>query len=487
MSRSVHAFTDDALGTHDAVGLAAEIASGSVSASEAVEAAIARAEAVNGELNAIAEPAVERAREMASAGTTGVFAGVPTYIKDTDPVAGIPNRMGSRATPSGPADESSPFVVQYESTGVISLGQSTLPEFGLTATTEPLLTGVTRNPWSLDHSTGGSSGGSAALVAAGVVPIAHANDGGGSIRIPAANCGLVGLKPTRGRIRQTDLPKVIPVDIVAQGVVSRTVRDTAMFLRGAEQHYENPDLPGIGHVTEALDEKLRVGMITADAEGVIFDSRSVSETERVGRLLESLGHRVEPIDHPFPAWFIDAFLVYWGLFPALLWRMGKRAIGQDFDREQLEPWTKHLIKHFNRNVASVPRAVRRLKRFEEEYRAVFADYDVLLSPTLGRPVPEIGYFDPSIAGDVHMARVISHVPITPMQNAGGALPSRCRSRPTMVVARSAFISAPTWGRKRSFFASPCSSNRRARGRPWPTGHSGLEPRCRRVRESRQSG
>lgn len=419
MSRSIHSFTDDALGTHDAVGLAAEIAAGTVSADEAIDAALARAGAVDGELNAILTPTVDRARAMAAVGTSGVFAGVPTYIKDTDPVEGVPNTFGSRAMPTTPAKESSPFVQQYETTGVLPLGTSTLPEFGLTATTEPLLSGITRNPWSLDHSAGGSSGGSAALVASGVVPIAHANDGGGSIRIPASNCGLVGLKPTRDRIKTLELPKIIPLNIGVQGVVSRTVRDTAMFLHGAELHYRNDDLPAVGHVTDPLDRPLRVGVITTDATGVALDSRSVSETHRIAALCESLGHRVDAIDNPFPARFIDDFLVFWGFFPALLWRMGTKAISEDFDRDQLEPWTKYLVKHFNRNAARMPKVVRRLRRFEALYRGVFHGYDVLLSPTLGKPIPEIGYFDTTIAGEIHMARAKSHVPITPFQNVSG--------------------------------------------------------------------
>lgn len=420
MARSLHAFTDDALGTHDAVALAAEIAAGNISPHEAIDAALARAETVNGDLNAIVEPTVERAQRMASAVASGVFAGVPTYIKGTDAIEGVANRMGSRAMPDTPAAASSPFVVQYESTGVVPLGISTLPEFGLTAATEPLLTGATRNPWSLDHTPGGSSGGSAALVASGVVPIAHANDGGGSIRIPAANCGLVGLKPTRGRLKQDELPKFIPVNIVVQGALTRTVRDTAMFLHGAEQHFHNSTLPAVGHVSAPVDRPLRIAVITTDANGVIFDSCSVSETHRVAALCESLGHHVEPIEHPFPAWFIDAFLLYWGMFPAMLWRLGKKAISPDFDRDQLEPWTKYLVKHFERNAAKAPQAIRRLKRFDQDYRALFTRYDVLLSPTLGRPVPEIGYFDPTIDGATHLARAIGHVPITPYQNVSGA-------------------------------------------------------------------
>lgn len=420
MTRAIDAFSDDALGTHDAVGLAAEIAAGNITPSDAVEASIRRSEAVNGELNAVLEPTLDRARSMAAGDLAGVFAGVPTYIKDTDPIQGVPNRMGSRSMPDSPAPESSPFVVQYESTGVIALGTSTMPEFGLTGTTEPLLSGVTRNPWSLEHSTGGSSGGSAAMVAAGVVPIAHANDGGGSIRIPASCCGLVGLKPSRGRLLSTELPKVFPIDIVAQGVVSRTVRDTARFYEGAEQHFANPSLPAIGRVTEPMERPIRIGLVETDSEGVLFDSRSLSETARVAALCETLGHRVEVVDTPISAQFIDDFLLYWGLFPALLWRTGKRAFGNDFDRDQLEPWTRYLIKHFHRHVASLPGAVRRLRRLEHEYAAAFGDLDVLLSPTMGKPVHEIGYFDPSIPGEVHMARARSQFAVTPAHNVSGS-------------------------------------------------------------------
>jgi amidase len=205
--RRVSAFGDDALGDLDAVSLAARLASGDVSSAELVEAAIDRAEMVDPELNAVAVWDVDRARGTAGSGVTGgVFAGVPTFVKGISAYAGLPNRMGSRATPDVPARTHSPEVEHFLSTGLVSLGLTTTPEFGLIATTESALTGRTRNPWSLEHSTGGSSGGSAAMVAAGVVPIAHANDGGGSIRIPASCCGIVGLKPSRGRIAAEPLP-----------------------------------------------------------------------------------------------------------------------------------------------------------------------------------------------------------------------------------------------------------------------------------------
>ena len=217
----VSALCDDVLGTADAVEIARRIQAGEIQAREAVAAAIARAERVNPALNAIATPLFDSARRHAEQPRSGVFSGVPSFIKDTDAVAGSPVLFGSRGLPRKPAQKSSPFVRQFLSLGVINLGKTTTPEFGLTGTTEPLVHGPTHNPWKLGFSPGGSSGGSAALVAAGVVPIAHANDGGGSIRIPASCCGVVGLKPSRGRLAAMEGSELFPVKITQQGMVSR--------------------------------------------------------------------------------------------------------------------------------------------------------------------------------------------------------------------------------------------------------------------------
>ena len=222
---------------------------GDIHAREAVEAAIARAEAVNPLLNAIVTPLFDSARRDVERSHAGAFAGVPTFIKDNDAVAGSPFLFGSRGLPVRPAAKSTPFVEQFLSLGLINLGKTTMPEFGLTGTTEPLLHGPTHNPWNLGFSPGGSSGGAAALVAAGVVPIAHANDGGGSIRIPASCCGLVGLKPSRGRLVDVEGTKLFPVKILHQGMLSRSVRDTAVFFHAAERYHRNPKLPEIGLVT----------------------------------------------------------------------------------------------------------------------------------------------------------------------------------------------------------------------------------------------
>lgn len=185
----IHAFGDDSLGDLDAVGLSRAIAAGQLSPLEAAEAALTRIDTINTEINGIAHDDRTRARQRAAQGNAeGVFAGVPSLIKNNTEFAGVPTTHGSAAVPPIPSVSNEPFTDQFLSTGVNILAASTLPAFGLTASTEFVDREPTRNPWNREYSCGASSGGSAALVAAGAVPIAHANDGGGSIRIPAACC-----------------------------------------------------------------------------------------------------------------------------------------------------------------------------------------------------------------------------------------------------------------------------------------------------------
>ncbi|HEY4991350.1 MAG TPA: amidase family protein, partial [Nakamurella sp.] len=203
---TVDATADDALGSDDMIALLARLEAREVSAGELRDAAVARARSVNARLNAVAAWVDENPRTFGAPPLEGLLAGIPTVIKDNEDLAGYATTQGSWAMPERPAKVSSPFVSQYLELGVAAIAKTTMPEFGLTASTESLRFGATTNPWDTRRSAGGSSGGSAALVAAGVVPVAHANDGGGSIRIPAACCGLVGLKPTRGRL--VDWPAV---------------------------------------------------------------------------------------------------------------------------------------------------------------------------------------------------------------------------------------------------------------------------------------
>ena len=192
------------------------------------------------------------------------------------------------------------FARVFLATGLVPLGKTQMSEFGFSASAEHPRIGPVRNPWDTDYTAGASSSGSAAFVAAGVVPIAHANDGGGSIRIPAACNGLVGLKPTRGRLPLDKEAAQMPLHIVANGVVSRSVRDTAAFLREAERAHRNPKLPPIGDVTHPGKQRLRIAFCT---KSIVRDaSPEVRElTLKTASLLEELGHKVTEIDNPIPS------------------------------------------------------------------------------------------------------------------------------------------------------------------------------------------
>ena len=419
-STRVTSVTDDVLGTADATALAERIARREVSAVEVAEAAIVRAEAVNARLNALAAEGFDAAVRRAQAPAPGLLSGVPTFIKDTDEVEGLPRTMGSRAFSNRPQPASSPCVKQFQQTGLNILGVSTMPEIGLTATTESVRFGATRNPWHIEHSTGGSSGGAAALVASGVVPIAHANDGGGSIRIPAACCGLVGLKPTQGRVKTIEVPSIAPVNVVHQGVLTRTVRDTARFYRAVEQTHRHEGLPEIGDVQGPSKRRLKMGVFVEDANGVNCDSQCMSVTLRSAELCEALGHTVELIEFPYPGDFAERFMLLWSMTPFFLWYFGKRMFGPDFERGQLEDWARYLKGYGARQLWRVWSMLGYFRSFGQQYERSFGDFDVLVCPTIGTPPPKIGYLDTALDGAKQLERLSRFVPFTAVQNASGA-------------------------------------------------------------------
>lgn len=298
--QNYHAFSNDALGYDDATGVAERIRNKEISASEALEAALSRVDKVEAVLNGIQTPDFERARHIAQSGSfqSGVFAGVPSIVKDNNDVQGLPTLHGSAAVKPKPAKKNGVLVEQLLNQGFVNIGKSTLPEFGFSASTEPAHAEPTRNPWNTDYSSGASSGGAAALVAAGVLPIAHANDGGGSIRIPAACCGLVGLKSSRGRLVASEQAQSLPVNVIADGVVTRSIRDTANFFAQAERYYRNPDLPAIGTVTSPNQRRLRIGYFIDSVTGSATDAQTRASMENTLQLLEQMGHQVEEIAPP---------------------------------------------------------------------------------------------------------------------------------------------------------------------------------------------
>ncbi|MFS0896035.1 amidase [Mycolicibacterium litorale] len=416
----ISAFADDALGDLDAVGIVEALRQGRVSRTDLVEAAIARTEAVNPALNGLAYEAFERARARAAAPRSygGYFDGVPTFVKDNVAVAGMPTMQGTDAWEPRPAAANGDFARAYLATGLVPLGKTQMSEFGFSASAEHPRLGAVRNPWHPDHTAGASSSGSGAFVAAGVVPIAHANDGGGSIRIPASCNGLVGLKPSRGRLPLDRDMRQMPLRIVANGVVTRSVRDTAAFYREMERVYRNPKLPPIGDVTGPGRQRLRIAVCTQSiAREAAPDVREA--TMKTAALLEELGHRVTPIDNPIPKRFMDDFLLYWSFLSFALVRGGRRTFGAAFDRTRLDNLTLGLEAHAARNLHRLPVATARLARTRRITTGLARDHDVVLTPTLADVPPRIGHLDPTADYRQIIDRLIDWVAFTPLQNATG--------------------------------------------------------------------
>jgi amidase len=411
---------NDALGDLDATGVAARIRSREITAQEALDAAIARAARVNPQLNFIATPTHDYARARLSQRLGGPFAGVPTLIKDLMPVIGLPTRYGSRAFANNVPTEQPPYMDALLAAGLVPFGKSTTPEFGLTATTEPILGGATRNPWDPSRSSGGSSGGAAVAVAARVVPIAHASDGGGSIRIPASCNGLVGLKPSRGRSVAGGRPES-GIDISVNGCVSRSVRDTASWLAATEQTGASAIFPPIGVVTSPSTQRLRIRIDIPNALRNEPDADVRAAVESAASLCRSLGHDVrEGRPELDGRQFSDDFILLWAAGGAEVVALVQSQAGETPLDQLLEPLTLELAAHYQqRGPSALEAAIVRLREVEGRYAAFFNDADVYLTPVLAKPPVPLG----QIAGTLGMAAfntLTDYVGYTPLENIAGA-------------------------------------------------------------------
>ncbi|HET9875268.1 MAG TPA: amidase, partial [Mycobacterium sp.] len=370
----------------------------------------------------LAYPAFDRARTRAAAshgGFSRFFEGIPTFVKDNVAVAGMPTMQGTDAWQPHPAAADGAFARLYLATGLVALGKTQLSEFGFSAAAEHPRLGAVRNPWNTDYTAGASSSGSAVFVAAGVVPIAHANDGGGSIRIPASCNGLVGLKPSRGRLPLDKDMRLMPVRIVYNGVVTRSVRDSAAFYREAERIWANPKLPPVGDVRHAGKQRLKVAVVTRSIEREA-DPEVRELTMKTAALLEELGHRVEHVDTPpVPSHFTDDFLLYWSFLATALVRGGRRMFGPTFDRTRLDNLTLGLDRYARRHLYRLPVAAIRLAASRRYTARLYHDYDVVLTPTLPDPPLPVGYLDPTADYQQIIDRLIHWVAFTPLQNATG--------------------------------------------------------------------
>lgn len=418
MSKKVSAFSNDVLGIRDAVEIAQLIKSKKISSAEVIRAAIERAEIVNPDLNAFVLKTYDQAKNKILQDSDSLLLGIPTVIKDNIPLEGLPTQNGTYSFQAKNEKKTGKYATQYLSTGMVSIGKSALPEFGLICSTENPNWGITRNPWNTDYTTGGSSSGSSALVAAGVVPIASANDGGGSTRIPASCCGLVGLKPTRGRLVYTDGTNLLPINIVHEGVVTRSVRDTAAFYAETEKFFKNPKMPSIGHVQSASSQRLKVLYFENNLEGSLGhqDQDTFNTIKENMKLMESLGHQVDI--QPFPIRtedYVNDFLAYYGFLST-----AQILFAKNIDKNRIEPFTSGLSKYFKKNVLKFPSSLRRLKKAGKHFDEVFNSYDVVVTPVLAHETPKIGYFSIDLPYEEITRRVTSFTPFAAIQNISGS-------------------------------------------------------------------
>ena len=393
-----------------------------VTSLELVDAAIKRAEALDPKVHAIQAEGFDMAREKAKNGLVdGPFKGVPYLIKDLADYTGLPYQSGSRMFKGHMGTWKSPYVEATEAAGLVVMGKSVTPEIGLLPSTEPMLNDEpTRNPCNLDHTTGGSSGGAAAAVASGILPFAHASDGGGSIRIPASNCGLFGLKVTRNRnvkVRKGSMPGNLSV----QHCVSRSVRDSAALLAITEAKGMMSRMSEVGFVSGPSDRKLKVGFQTTRLDGREPDEDVRLAQVETAKLLQSMGHEIEEVKLPFDGEeFINKFLIVWSSIPYGLAKMYEERTGKQPDETVMEPWTLGQIKWFKSlPVTALPEALLYMKAIENGMDAFYSDYDLLLQPVLAGAAVPIGHHSPNQDFDVLFKKVTDYVAYTPIQNVSG--------------------------------------------------------------------
>jgi amidase len=404
----------------DATELATLVRSGQASPVELVDDAIARVRRLDPTLNAVIHERFDAAREEAAGPLPdGPFRGVPFLVKDLGcEMAGEPHTQGNRALRDAGvrADHDSFLYESIRGAGFVTLGRTNTPELGGTITTEPEAFGPSRNPWNPDHSTGGSSGGSAAAVAAGMVPMAHASDGGGSIRVPASECGLVGLKPSRGRISHG--PKIGEswAGATTDGVVSRSVRDTAAMLDVISGRRTGDPYTAAAPTRPFADEvgvdpgRLRIGLAPSH-RGVQTDRECVAAVEATGALLEELGHDVE-IAQP-EAFFDDEFSRHFVTVVAVATAVDVvgEAVGRPITEQDVEAST-WLMGEIGRSVSAADyiASLNWVHAWSRRMHAWWEDHDLLVSPVIAVPPPPIGWLSDPEHGTERLTSILQFTP-----------------------------------------------------------------------------
>jgi amidase len=420
---AVHTYDDDDLARLDAVATIDALDNRELSIREVVDAAIARAELVGPTLGAVAfeRYAAARATLPRVRVRRGGFEGVPTFIKDMVPVAGLPLTWGSAALAGGPPQRRTKGIGRdIEAMGMAIIGSSTMPEWGFTPSTEFPHADPTRNPWNLERSVGGSSGGAAALVAAGVVPVAHAADGGGSIRIPAGCAGLVGLKPTLGRLRPHADESKLPVAVTVDGIVTRTVRDTARWYAEMERVFRSRTLPPVGEVVGPPSRRLRIGLLANLPAIADPDEPTRATVAATAARLEALGHHVEEATPPVdPEQFRDDFILYFQFLVFMAVRTARLTHGSHVRIGEITSFTNGMAHAFRQSPYRLVAATRRLRRSRAKVAEMHQRYDVLLSPVVSHLPPPLGQLSTAVEYETLLGRMVPWIAFTPIANAAG--------------------------------------------------------------------
>ncbi len=391
-----------------------------ITALELVDTAIKRIDAVNPRINAVVTALFDRARKAAKKPLPdGPFAGVPSLVKDLNDYKGSRNTFGSRLYADNISKHTEPLIAAYERAGIIFVGKSNAPEFGFLPTTEPLLLGPCHNPWNLDHSTGGSSGGAAAAVAAGMVPFAHANDIGGSIRIPASCCGVFGLKPSFGRM---DLGyQGVSAVMVADHMETRSVRDSVMLFARTESTRKGAAFPPIGYVSgPAKDKRLKIALTIGNCLGKEPSADVRAAVDRTAKLCVDLGHEIIPVEHPLAGddRILEAFFALFSSDAAQLVKTAKKR-GLD-PASVLEPWTLGNAEAFERLAkGAIENALAFRKETIRRLDAFFAKYDAWLTPMVDRAPPKLGELSPTVPYATLRERSVSYASYTALHNFAG--------------------------------------------------------------------
>jgi amidase len=388
---------------HDATALAARVAAGDVTPDALLDLALAQHARVHGRVNAVVRLMEPQARAQAAEPLRGPLAGVPFLIKDgVQDYAGIPTTYGSRSMTRNLPSRHAHVVQRYLDAGLVIFGKTNLPEFATRGVTDPVLYGRTNNPWDLSRTPGGSSGGAAAAVAAGIVPMAAGNDGGGSLRIPAACCGLFALRPSRGRVSSGPGIAEVWFGASSEGVISRSVRDSALaldVLHGPEPGDPFVIAPPAAPYVDLVRRdpgKLRIGYSTASPIGTDVHPEAVRAVAHAARLLAQLGHDVEEAAPAIDgAALAKSYLhLYFGQIPAMV----RRAQALGARRDEVELMNRILVTLGDS--VSATRLTTELNRWNDYARSLgdyFGRYDLFLTPTLAHPPITHGTGDPSVA------------------------------------------------------------------------------------------